>query len=203
MDKNIKFQSAKILNRQIDELIGVCRGLIADDILNQTEIEYMQKWITANTAVIDNPVFMPIADLIEEILEDGHVDEDEAAELLEALTEFTANDFELGEVLKPTTLPLCVPAPTIDFDESSFALTGTFNFGNRKSVTKAIEETGGTVKSTLTMSTDFLIIGSYATDSWKHSTYGRKIEKAAKWRDEMCGLQIISEDHWRKQMSKQ
>ena len=34
----------RIASRQIDELIGIARGLVADDHINQPEVEFLQKW---------------------------------------------------------------------------------------------------------------------------------------------------------------
>ena len=41
------------------------------------------------------------------------------------------------------------------------------------------------------------MIGSYVTDSWKHQSFGNKIEKAVGYRDSNNpNLAIVSEDHW-------
>ncbi len=41
-----------------------------------------------------------------------------------------------------------------------------------------------------------LVIGAYATDSWAHSSFGRKIEKALEIREEGSQISIVSELHW-------
>jgi hypothetical protein len=38
--------------------------------------------------------------------------------------------------------------------------------------------------------------GFNVTDSWKHETFGRKIEKAMLYQDEGIPLAIVSEEHW-------
>ncbi|MER8413933.1 hypothetical protein [Mesorhizobium sp. M1342] len=35
----------RISSRQIDELIGLARGLAADGTINKAEIEFLQKWL--------------------------------------------------------------------------------------------------------------------------------------------------------------
>jgi hypothetical protein len=69
---------------------------------------------------------------VNEILADGVLDADEHTELLDTLNSFSNRDFELGEVLKPTTLPLCNPPPNLTFEGRSYCFTGTFNYGQRK-----------------------------------------------------------------------
>lgn len=45
----------RITSRQIDELIGIARGLIADDQINQSEVEFLRKWLAANAIISDQP----------------------------------------------------------------------------------------------------------------------------------------------------
>ena len=53
----------RITSRQIDELIGIARGIAADDLLNRTEVEFLHKWLVANVSISDQPEssapFMP------------------------------------------------------------------------------------------------------------------------------------------------
>lgn len=44
---------------------------------------------------------------------------------------------------------------------------------------------------------DVLTIGAYATESWKHSSFGNKIMKAVEYRDMGVPLSIVSEMHWK------
>ncbi|WP_331374569.1 BRCT domain-containing protein [Sinorhizobium chiapasense] len=185
----------RITSRQIDELIGLARGLVADGAINQTEVEFLQKWLVANSAASDQPVLRTLYRRISEILADGHVNEDEKTELLDTLGRFADRDFELGETLKATTLPLCSPAPLLTFPGVSYCFTGTFNYGQRKHCEQAVIDRGGEVGG-LTKKTRVLVIGVYATDSWKHSSFGNKIIKACEIRDAGLPIRIVSEKHW-------
>lgn len=187
--------SDRITSRQIDELIGVARGLIADGQINQAEVEFLRKWLTANAAISDQPILRILFARVDEILRDGEVDEEERSELLDTLSRFTNRDFELGEVLKPTTLPLCEPAPALSFYGFRYTFTGTFNFGQRKHCEQAVIDRGGEAGS-LTQKTDVLVIGAYATEAWKHSSFGNKILNAVEWRERGLPISIVSEQHW-------
>lgn len=182
--------------RQVSEVIGLARGIIADDKVNDKEAEYLYKWLAAQKNVSNNPLVNRLFERVDEIFSDAVVDDDERADLFDILNRLTASDFEVGELLKSTTLPLCEPAPDIEFDGNRFCFTGTFVFGQRKDCVKAVAERGG-VEGSLVQSTDFLVIGEYATDSWKHSSFGRKIEKAVGWRENGIPISIVSEAHWR------
>ena len=190
-----QFGRERISSRQVDELVGLARGLCADNLLNQTEVEFLQKWLAANLEVSDNPIVATLFWRIQECLADGKVDDDERADLLHSLQSFAATDFELGEVLKPASLPLCDPPPALSFLEINYCFTGTFSFGGRRDCESAVAERGGRFGS-LTRKTNVLVIGSYATDSWKHSTFGHKIMKASELRDAGVPISIVSESHW-------
>jgi len=190
------FGRERISSRQIDELIGIARGLCADGVLNDAEIEFLQKWLAVSADVSGQPVIVRLYQLVEEILSDGFVDEDERVQLFDTLNALADTTFELGEVLKPTTLPLCSPPPDVSFLGMRFCFTGTFNLGRRQDCERAVEERGG-LGGSLTQDTNYLVIGAYVTDSWRHSSFGNKIIKAVEMRDHKnVPISIVSEQHW-------
>jgi NAD-dependent DNA ligase len=190
-----KFGGDRISSRQIDELIGLARGLVADGMINQMEVEFLQKWLVANGAVSDQPIIRTLYKRIDEILADGILDDQEMNELLDTLGRFANRDFELGEVLKSTSLPLNSPPPPLSFHGHNYCFTGTFNFGNRRHCEEAVIERGAQAGG-LSKKTTVLVIGVYATDSWKHSAFGNKILNACEWRDLGLPIVIVSEEHW-------
>jgi hypothetical protein len=80
---------------------------------------------------------------VDEILAHGTVNPEEAADLFKVLQNFAAGDFELGEALKSTSLPLDAPPPTINFQGARFCFTGTFTFGTRRECEAAATGLGG------------------------------------------------------------
>lgn len=185
----------RITARQIDELIGLARGVAADGDLNQAEVEFLQKWMAANVEISQQPLIRTLYRRINDVLADGVLDDEEKASLLDTLGRFSNRDFELGELLKPSTLPLCEPPPSLEFEGRTYCFTGTFNLGTRKDCEKAVAERGGATGG-LTKKIDVLVIGAYVTDSWKHSTFGNKIMQASAWREEGRAIAIVSEQHW-------
>lgn len=190
-----RLSAPRVQSRQIDELIGLARGVAADGHLNLAEAGFLQKWLAANADISDQPVVRVLYNRINEVLADGHLDEAEARDLLSTLNEFSNGDFELGEVLKATTLPLCDPAPDLKFEGQRYCFTGTFNFGARRACEDTVTQRGGWAGS-LTRETNVLVIGVYATDSWKHSSFGNKIIRACEMRDARDSISIVSEEHW-------
>ena len=185
----------RITSRQIDELIGIARGIAADGLLNQTEVAFLHKWLVANVSISDQPVIRTLYARVRDMLSDGVLDAAEQQELLETLNAFSNRDFELGEVLKSTTLPLDTPEPELVFADRHYCFTGTFSFGTRKACENAVIERGGSCGA-VTKKTNVLVIGVYATDSWKHSSFGTKIIRASELRDAGQPIAIVSEKHW-------
>lgn len=185
----------RITSRQIDELVGLARGIAADGNINQAEVEFLQKWLAANMAISDQPLIRNLYNRINGVLADGIADEDECRDLLDTMNSFSNRDFELGEVMKSTSLPLCDPLPILTFTGYRYCFTGTFNFGRRKDCEFEVEARGG-ASGSLTQKTNVLVIGMYATESWKHSSFGNKILKAVDMREDGVPISIVSEDHW-------
>jgi NAD-dependent DNA ligase len=189
----------RISNRQVNGLIGIARGIAADGSINQAEVEFLQKWLANNVDISGQPVIRTLYRRVEEILADGSLDDDEKVELLETLGRFADRDFELGEVLKSSSLPLCDPLPKLSFPARNYCFTGTFNYGDRKRCEAAVRALGAEA-GPLTKSTHVLVVGIYATDSWKHSAFGNKILKAVQLRDKGHPINIVSEVHWIKHL---
>lgn len=185
----------RITDRQIDELVGLARGVAADGTLNQAEVEFLQKWLAANISISNQPMIRKLYERINNILLDGVADTEECRDLLDTLNNFSNRDFELGEVLKSSTLPLCDPAPPLFFKGRRYCFTGTFNFGGRGDCEAAVFDRGG-IAGSLTRGTNVLVIGVYATESWKHSSFGNKIIKAVDMREDGVPISIVSEEHW-------
>lgn len=189
------FGRERVSGRQLDELIGLAKGITADGSVNQSEAEFLQAWLAANAATSGNRVLGLLYRRVAEMLSDGVLDADEQRDLFEALRSFGSDRIEVGEVQKPTTLPYTNPAPSLTFPERRYCFTGTFGFGTRKDCEAAISTRGGLAGS-LTEATHFLIVGSYATESWKHSSFGNKISKAVDMQRKGIPIAIVAEDHW-------
>lgn len=183
-------------DRNMEQLIGLANGILADGIVNQAEAETLRDWMRLN-AMRDNPLTARLLDLVEAALADGVLDDEESAALHDALMDLTGEPAEEGEMEKAATLPLD-PAPReVGVEGNSFAFTGTAAAGTRKAMYEATEAKGGTVHKTVTSKTNYLVLGTYVTPSWIHSSFGRKIEQAIMWRDvRQSGLRIVHEEDW-------
>ena len=196
MDLFTKFNRKSIDDRQIDTLIGLSKGLTADGKVDQSEAEFLMNWLAQSRQTTDNPVIINLLEKVSSMLEDGILDDDESSELLGILHKITGEPSELGELAKATSLPIDHPIAPITFPDMSFLFTGTCVFGTRKQCQDITATLGGLNAKGVTKSLNYLVLGTYVTDSWIHENYGRKIEKAMKYRDDGVPLVIVTEEHW-------
>lgn len=192
-------------DRATNELVGLCRGLLADGHVSQMEAEFLKDWIERNVAFAGEYPFAQIYRLLARILQDGVIDQDESADLHETLIRFVGGEaFDTrGETASlSTSLPVIEPQPVIKHSGALFVVTGTFAFGPRAQVHKAIEERGGLIGSSPTKKTRYLVIGELGSRDWINSNAGTKILKAVGLRDDGHPIAIVSEPHWARHVGR-
>ena len=110
-------------DRQIDQLIGLAQGILADGIVSQAEAEMLQSWLRLNHRT-DNPYVSQLLDQVEQVLADGVLDEDEGRELHDALMSWIGGGGADGEESTTASLPLD-PAPRqVRIGGNIFVFTG-------------------------------------------------------------------------------
>lgn len=187
--------------KAIDQLTGICTGILADGVVSPKEVEFFASWVQKFAPLEPIWPFTDILKRVETIFADGRASEEECEELrgvMEALCGYTkqADPTETYSTNLPLNNPL--PDPVV-FKERVFNITGKFAFGTRKKVVEVIEDAGGkALDSSPTRDSHYLIIGLFASRDWAHTSHGRKIERAVELRDSNSGIAIISEEHWKK-----
>lgn len=107
-EKIARFSKGRVIGRQETHLLGICKGMIADDVFNQEEAENLQAWIAHAEAVTSNPMLGYLLQRLSASLEDGVLDESESQELLNTLYILAgAGGGEVGELEKTKFLGYC------------------------------------------------------------------------------------------------
>lgn len=194
-----QYTASRRADRASNELVGICRGLLADGHVNEMEAAFLKDWIERNAQFVGVYPFDQIYRVLSEILRDGKIDSDESADLHDTLIRFIggeAFDETAQTTSLSTALPLNDPQPTIVYPGSAFVVTGTFVFGKREKVANEIEHRGGVICASPSKKTQHLVIGELGSRDWINSNAGRKIEKAVELRKSGCAIAIVSEPHW-------
>ncbi|WP_331774060.1 BRCT domain-containing protein [Sulfurospirillum sp. 1612] len=194
----IKFNIDAMTDRNIDELLGICKGITFDGIINELEAKYLLKWIDDHREYVNIYPFNVLYNRLKEMLQDDILDDQEAAELIEIIKNLNGDKNKHQNTIQgSTTLPLNDPLPDIIIPDNSFVFTGIFTIGARKQCEEIICDLGGIMHKSMKNDTNYLVIGGIGSEQWAHSSFGRKIEKAIFLRDQkQTGLSIVSEQHW-------
>lgn len=197
-----KFRAKAIEARSLDELIGVCKGVVADDLVCQPEAEFILHWLDANKSVADTFPANVLYPRLMEMLADGHLDDAESKELLGLLKQMTGETGQQACVNQATCIAFNAPLPRITFVEQTFCFTGEFGFGRRADVQARTEFLGGRVASSVTKRGCIVVVGCIGSEAWLHSTHGRKIEAAVQAREEGRPVAVVPEEHWHVQATR-
>lgn len=194
----LRYRSAAIGQRQIDELIGIIKGVLIDGEANQSEIEFILRWLEANQESSHDFPANVLYPRIRAAFTDGIIDPLEQAEITEMLYQAIGNDPNPPPeaMSNSTTLPLSQPKPNVTFAGMTYCFTGKFYAGSRDWCQRRVEALGGKAANSISKKVDFLVIGELGSDAWLHSTHGLKIQHAIELREAHGKPHIIDEQHW-------
>ncbi|MGB9669941.1 MAG: BRCT domain-containing protein [Halothiobacillaceae bacterium] len=197
------FQQARMDRRAADALVGLAAGLAADGVVTQSEAEFLRLWLENNLAYLEDPVINLLYRRLNDMLADGVLDDEEAAELLNMLHSFAGLSISKPLPVEhtftaPNDLPLCDPAPELICPERSFVFTGVMAFGPRKECQRIVLDRGGEIAKGVSKKVHYLVIGSVGNEQWRHSSYGLKIMKAVELREAGVPIAIVGEEHWQR-----
>jgi NAD-dependent DNA ligase len=195
---NQAFNWDRRLDRGMDELIGIARGVLADGCLVVQEARFLFDWLKRNEPVRRDFFGKTIYDALQKSLEDNELSAEEEDALIGMLLRFVGpSSEELPEAnCYSTSLPLDDPPPAVTLAAKSFCFTGTFIFGTRTQCQKAIASWGGVIHKYPIHETDYLVVGDLGSRDWIHSTSGRKIARAIEIRSNGHPIRLIAEQHW-------
>lgn len=192
------YRHTAIADRQIDELIGIVKGVMADGIVTQAEVEFLLRWIETNRQAANLWPAKALYPRLAQVGIKGFMTLHEESEMLDLLMKTVGGNTapQTGFASNSTKLPLTEPHPSLSFAERAFCFTGAFHSGTREWCHSQVTTRGGRNIGNVTKKLDYLVIGDIGNESWAHSTHGRKIEKAIEYNSAGCRIAIVSEEYW-------
>ena len=127
---NQYYNARRRLDRMIDELIGLCRGMICDGQVTCNEARYLGNWLEEHQLIIETwPASVLATRIAVMFKKHPDIDATEKKELFDILAEISGPDaFKKYAESASSVLPIDRPVPTIIFDTRFFCLTGEFFF---------------------------------------------------------------------------
>jgi NAD-dependent DNA ligase len=191
-------------HRQVDELIGLVKGVIADGSIHQSEVEFLLQWLESNKGSLDKWPAKAIYPRLKSALSDGNLDETEEAEIHELLVATLGDSEAMAEAKtgRQGGIPYTLPPPDIEFTNRSFCFTGRFQSGSRSWCVSQIIARGGMSTSKINRKLHYLVVGEIGDGDWFHSKHGRKIVRTLKYIETGANIAILSEQHWFEQLRR-
>lgn len=178
--------------RDIHELMGVCKGILGDDQVNEAEVGFLVDWFETHRGAVDRWPGSVLLERLRAILADDVLECHELEALAQTMRQFVAQEDhpDLGALAsKPPFLH--DPPPPIVFTEKTFVFTGDFLFGTRSCCEREVAERGGIARPSVSRRTDYVVVGTIASPLWAHGKYGTKVDAAIG-----LGVPVVSEEHW-------
>jgi len=186
----------RVATRNMDELIGMCRMVLADGHVDDNEANILLNWIESHYHAKDVWPGNMLYERLCYAMVQGHIDPDEESELLEVLGKVAGGPPTGDHPGISGAIPFDDPPPAILYQSQRFALTGQFVYGGRKRVQTAIESRGGECSPSVSAKCGYLIVGTIGSDEWLHSNFGTKIAKAVEMKAAGKQIKVVTEQHW-------
>ncbi len=190
-----KFNWHNNFRKAMDSLYGLCAGLLADRKLTDDEIIFLDTWLKEHHEICTDFPANVIYRRVRDVLADGIITEDERADLYDTIGKMLGGTLEETGATDglATRLPID-NVERIEIPGRRFCFTGKFVYGPRTKCERAVIELGGEVQNGITKKLDYLVIGTFASRDWAHTSHGRKIEKALDYKQKGKEILIISEE---------
>lgn len=174
-------------------MLGILRGVRADDVINIAEATMILKWLDQQDPAMI-PGFVPLRESLRAITADGVITDGEHAHLMALF----------ARLLDPTATPPSAAGSTVpsgvaeangplNVAGKAVVLTGGFKFGEKADVMSYIVEHGGEVKSGVSRKVDYVIQGERGSEAYAFGNYGTKIRKALELQDQGCPIRVVKE----------
>lgn len=184
-------------SKACEHLLGMVDGMLADDHLHDREIQFLSAWLTEHRPVCEGWPLYSIGRMVRAALADGVITDEERSHLKANLQALIGSPYATTGWAGPDVAPLPIEdAVTVRLTNASLCFTGEFLFGTRAACERASLRAGAVIADGVTRQLDYLIIGTRVSPDWAHSSFGRKIQRAAELQESGCELEIISEHRW-------
>jgi len=184
------------LKQSFGALVGIATGLLADQALNDREIQFLHDWVTVHDEIAHEWPGNIVHQRVKAVLADGIITEPERAHLMETLQQLVGGSVETMTRATHVTELAFNDGSAIEFKGNTFCLTGDFVYASRQACKTAVVQRGGVVKSGVSHKLRYLVVGSLGSQEWKHGSFGTKIEKAMQLKHEGAPILVVREDHW-------
>ncbi|MFD1806226.1 BRCT domain-containing protein [Pasteurella oralis] len=180
----------------INELQGLCKGLIADNDIAIEEVRCLANWLDEYKLLQNDPLASKFFSFFNSI-DIENLSSNELEQLKRLLVDFSGSDMEGNADGLSLGDSFFDQINDLDLNGKVIQLTGKFKFGSRQKCKNLAISQGATVIDDFRLDLDYLIVGSFNSRDWMYQSYGKKIEIAKQYQLKRAHkVKIISETQW-------
>jgi NAD-dependent DNA ligase len=182
----------------LENLLGIVEGIVCDDRLADAEVRFLASWLDANKQIAASFPANIISRRVGEVLSDGLITDEEKSRLLADLKTIASTGLTESVPALPAHIAAAfASAPVVEISNRLFVLTGEFVFGSRPICERAIMKRGGSVGSSVSGRTNYVVVGGMSTPAWIVQNYPHKIRQAIDLaKSGSATIAVIRESDW-------
>ena len=184
-----------VITAGIQQMLGIVKGIITDQKINDDEIRYLDNWMEENDFLKNSWPYDELYNITTKIINKKSIIEEEHNALLtfcEALVGKAQNDSTTG-LVDSLKIGYYQIDPSINIAGNLFCITGISKKHKRRQIAEMIELYGGFVSERVNAKVNYLLVCDDKNACWAFSCYGKKIEQAILHRQNGAQLVIIHE----------
>ena len=181
----------------LNEFLGLISGIVSDDQINEDEFAYLIEWLNKHADLIDDATVKSVVAKMVEFSKLEQITPADEEALVSFLKQTAGIRFlETGAVDVHPMDHIADSIESMNHERAAICFTGVFNTGTRKEVEAIAIKLGATPRKDPSKSIHYVVIGSQVSPDWKHTSFGRKIQKAIELRESGHPLIILTEQEW-------
>lgn len=181
----------------LNEFLGLISGIVSDDQINEDEFAYLIEWLNKHADLIDDATVKSVVAKMVEFSKLEQITPSDEEALVSFLKQTAGIRFlETGAVDVHPMDHIADSIESMNHERAAICFTGVFNTGTRKEVEAIAIKLGATPRKDPSKSIHYVVIGSQVSPDWKHTSFGRKIQKAIELRESGHPLIILTEQEW-------
>lgn len=178
-------------------LLGLVRGILADNVLNHKEILALNSWLGNHQELLHQWPANVIARRVEAVLADGVITQEETADLADTLSRVLGWGFNGQGQVHPWVSLLCPnPLPEVIVPGRSFLLSGKFLYGPRGRCDALTLECGGLTDKKMNGTLDYVVVGALTETSPPEKESSALIAEALALQSSGHHIDVIPEQSW-------
>ncbi len=160
-------------------LMGILEGISCDGMIQDEEASRLMEWMNEYDYLKGFYPYDKMFSMLIPMLEDRHIDAEEQALLLS----------QIQLILHPVAVSF-----GIQYEGSTFCLTGDFSHGTKEEVGDRIIALGGSIAGGVSKKVDYVVVGGQGSEKWSFGNYGGKVKRALALIEQGAKIEIVGEE---------